>query len=99
MVVESDVKNIDDMLLIPAGCNLTERQINILQAWGVVEIDIQCTPALEQSDPLAKLPPEAVEKLAAEVKSLFWQPDDANPIFAEIFKVMLRRHAIKAALK
>jgi hypothetical protein len=57
MVVSCDVKNIDNMLLIPAGCNLTERQINILQAWGVAEIDIQDSKALEDADPLAKLAP------------------------------------------
>jgi hypothetical protein len=97
MVVATDVKNIDDMLLIPAGCNLTDRQINILQSWGVAEIEVQGSQALEDADPLTKLPPEAVAKLAAEVRSLFWEPDDANPVFAEVFKLMLRRRAGRAA--
>ena len=40
MVVVTDVKNMDDMLLIPAGAKLTSRQIGILQSWGVLEIDV-----------------------------------------------------------
>jgi hypothetical protein len=99
MVVANDVKNIDNMLLIPSGCNLTERQIDILQAWGVAEIDIQSTSAVEDADPLAKLSPEEVAKLTDEVRSRFWQPDDANPVFAEIFALILRRRAYKACLK
>lgn len=99
MVVATDVKNIDNMLLIPTGCSLTERQINILQAWGVGEIEVQGSEIAEDADPLAALPPEAVAKMSAEVKSLFWQPDESNPVFGEIFKVMLRRHARRVAGK
>jgi hypothetical protein len=91
MVVASDVKNIDNMPLIPAGATLTERQINILKAWGVAEIEVEGSQSVEEADPLAKLPPELVAKLSAEIKSRFWQPDDANPVFAEIFKLMLQR--------
>jgi hypothetical protein len=93
MVVASDVKNIDNMLLIPAGCTLTERQINVLQAWGVAEIEVQGVQTSADADPLAGLPPEETAKLSAELRDLFWQPDDSNPVFAEIFKLMLQRRA------
>jgi hypothetical protein len=96
MVVAVDVKNIDNMLLIPAGCSLTDRQIGILQAWGVTDVEVQGSPALAEANPLAKLPPDVVARLEAEVRSLFWQPDDANPVYAEIFKLMLQRRARKA---
>jgi hypothetical protein len=97
MVVANDVKNIDDMLLIPAGCSLTERQINILQAWGVTEIEIQNSDALGDTDPLTKLTPEQFAKATAEVKSLFWKPDESNPVYEEIFKLILSRRARKIA--
>jgi hypothetical protein len=94
MTVAVDVKNIDGMLLIPAGCELKERQINILQAWGVAEIDIEATAeAVAASDPLSKLPPETVAAMTAELKALFWQPDEASPVFNEIFRLMLLRRA------
>ena len=97
MVVVTDVKNMDDMLLIPAGCTLTARQISILQAWGVEEIEVQHAEALEDADPLTRLAPEVVAKMSAEIKSLFWQPDESSPVFAEICRLMLQRRARKTA--
>ena len=93
MVVAADVKNIDNMLLIPAGCTLTERQLNILKAWGVDEIEVENCQTAEDADPLAKFAPEEVARMADEIKSRFWQPAEAEPVFAEIVKLMLHRHA------
>jgi hypothetical protein len=99
MVVATDVKNMDHMLLIPAGTTLTERQINILQAWGVGEIEVQTSSSDGDVDPASKLPPEALARLTAEIRALFFKPDDANPVFAEIFKLMVQRRARKLAAK
>src|SRR3989304_2737295 len=100
MIVASDVKNIDTMLLIPAGCALTERQIDILQAWGAGELDVQAYETGQDSgDPLEKLSPEVVERLSAEVKALFWKPEDGDPVFEEVFKLMRQRRARKALAK
>lgn len=99
MIVAADVKNIDNMLLIPAGCSLTDRQINILQSWGVPEIDVQASQAIEEADPLASLAPEEAARLSAEIRALFWQPDDSNAVFSELSKVLLRRRARKPAAK
>jgi hypothetical protein len=94
MTVAVDVKNIDGMLLLPAGCELKERQINILQAWGVSEIDVEATAeSTAASDPLSKLPPETVAALTAELQALFWLPDESSPVFQEIFRLMLLRRA------
>lgn len=93
MVVSSDVRNIDNMLLIPSGCKLTSRQIGILQAWGVTEIDVASGGGGEDTDQLTKLSPEALEQLSAEVRATFWKVDDADPVFAELFKLILRRRA------
>lgn len=93
MVVSSDVKNIDNMLLIPSGCQLTARQIGILQAWGVTEIDVVASGDGGDTDQLAKLSPEQLEQLTAETRALFWKPDDTDPVFAELFKLILRRRA------
>jgi hypothetical protein len=91
MVVVSDVKNIDNMLLIPAGCTLSGRQINILNAWGVGEVDVVASETEEDTDIMTKLPPEELEKLSAEVKSRFWKVDESNPVFMEIFILILQR--------
>jgi hypothetical protein len=90
MVVGSDVKNIDNMLLVPAGSALTERQINILKAWGVIEVEVIARET--GSSPLAKLPSEELDRLLTEVRERFWEVDETNPVFMEIFKLVLHRH-------
>ncbi len=99
MVVSSDIKNIDNMLLIPSGCKLTARQIGILQAWGVTEINVEASGDEAENDSLSKLSPEQLEKLSAEVRATFWKADDADPVFAELFKLILRRRAHRARLE
>lgn len=93
MVVSSDVKNIDNMLLIPNGCKLTARQIGILQAWGVTQIDVAAGGEAGDTDQLTKMAPELIEKMSQELRATFWKPDDADPVFTELFKMMLRRRA------
>lgn len=94
MVVAHDVKNIDGMLLAPSGCTLNERQINILQAWGVDEVEIEASGEAAQSlDPLARLPPETLATLTTGLRARFWKPDEFGPVPAEIFRLMLARQA------
>lgn len=93
MVVSSDVRNIDNMLLIPSGCKLTARQIGILQAWGVADIEVTAGGGGEEVDQLTTMAPEALEKLTAEVRARFWKVDDADPVFLEMFKLVMRRTA------
>ncbi len=94
MVVARDVKNIDGMLLAPSGCQLSERQIGILQAWGVAEVEVEAGEEMAKAhDPLAQLPPETLAKITAELRARFWKPDDFGPVPAQIFKLMLLRRA------
>jgi hypothetical protein len=94
MVVAREVKNIDGMLLVPAGCELSERQIGILQAWGVTEVEVEASEEQARArDPLAQLPPETLAKITTELQARFWKPDEFGPVPAEIFKLMLLRQA------
>lgn len=97
MVVTADVKNMDNMLLIPSGATLSQKQIDILQAWGVTEISVDAAGEMDAAtaDPLAQLPPEAVTRITAEVKGLFWKLDEADPVQMEIFRLILHRKARK----
>lgn len=94
MIVARDVKNIDGMLLVPSGCELSERQINILQAWGVAELEVEAGGEMARAhDPLAQLPPETLARLTAELRARYWKPDEFGPVPAEIFKLLLLRQA------
>jgi hypothetical protein len=91
MVVSSDVKNIDSMLLVPTGCTLTKRQIDILNSWGVIEVDVVEAEGCDEDDPQSKFSAEELEYLTAQVKARFWKVDEKNPVFMEIFKLALKR--------
>lgn len=94
LIVAADVKNMDGMLLMPKGASLGERQIGILQAWGVTEVEVEASEGLnEEVDPLARLPAELLAKITQEIKSFFWDPDESNPVFVEVFKQLLARKA------
>lgn len=94
MVVARDVKNIDGMLLVPSGCALTERQVGILQAWGVTEAEVEaCDDVPASSNPLEALPPGLLAQMTAHLKDRFWRLDEASPVQMEIFNQVLLREA------
>ncbi len=96
MVVAADVKNLDHVLLIGAGTALTERQIGILQAWGVSEVEVKSADGMAGAPgALERLPAELAGRLRSEVKSLFWRLDETCPVQAEIFRLALERRAAK----
>jgi len=94
MIVAAAVKNLDDMLLAPAGCELTERHINILETWGIGEVDVQADEeAKGPVDPLSLLTPSRLKELKEEIRGVFWEVDFANPVQTEIYRLMLLRKA------
>lgn len=94
MVVEVDVRNMDDMLLLPAGCELAEKHIGILEAWGVTDVQVKVKDEVaDGSDPLAKLSPDESARLNQKTKEMFWQLDENVPIQMHVFNLVLRRAA------
>ncbi len=94
MLVTADVKNLDDMLLIPAGCTLSQKHIEILHSWGVADVEVDTAgQGDESSDPLLRLPPETADKLAKDLKALFWRFDADDPVQQEVYSIVLRRKA------
>lgn len=92
MVVTADVKNSDGMLLIPAGCALTDKQISMLDTWGVAEIQVERGEGMADI-PAQELSPEAMRALAAELEALFWTPIDSSPVQKAVFELVLNRKA------
>jgi hypothetical protein len=100
MIVSADVRNLDNMLLVPAGCALSGRQIDILSAWGIAEIQVEaCGDSEDLTDPLQQLPPETLERLRGDLAAAFWEPPEEGPVQQEIFKLVLRRRAKQALQK
>jgi len=98
MVVTADVKNMDNMLLIPAGCVLTEKHIDIFNAWGITEVQVEAGGDTEDAgDMLQQLPAETLEQLRKELTDIFWEPIDKSAVQAELFDLVLRRKAKQIA--
>jgi hypothetical protein len=92
MVVLHDVKNMDGMLLIPAGCVLTEKHVYILNAWGVPEVEVEASDELGEPDGLSQaLPPETMKELTDDLNALFWDPSEGSAVQREVFDLVLRR--------
>ena len=98
MVVTADVKNMDNMLLIPAGCVLTEKHISVLNAWGIAEVLVESGGVAEDSgDILQQVPAETLEQARIELTGFFWDPIDKSSVLAETFDLALRRKARQIA--
>lgn len=99
MRVARDVKNIDGMLLVAAATELNARQVDILQSWGVTEVEIE-GDANQASlcNPMARLSAEDLSRLTAELKARFWRPEEFSPVQTEIFALMLERQARRSMM-
>ena len=96
MVVAADVKNMDDMLLLPAGTAITERSIHILSAWGIEQIPIEGSDdQAAVGDPFQSLPPEEQEKLTKQLQDTYFKDISTSPVQLEIFKLALTRRALQ----
>jgi hypothetical protein len=82
------------MLLIPAGCVLTEKHIHVLNTWGIAEVQLESGAAVEDAgDVLQEMPPEMLEQTRRELIGIFWDPIDKSSVQAEVFDLVLRRKA------
>jgi hypothetical protein len=92
MVVAADVKNMDSMLLIPAGCALTEKHIDICNAWGITEGQVEAGGGPEDGgDVLQQVPPEVLEKARTGLTDIFWETIAKDTLQADTFDLVLRR--------
>lgn len=90
MVSAADIKNMDGMLLLPAGCELTERHALILKTWGITEVAVESADGQTDSPEsltLTEISPERLNTL----KARFWQYDETNLVHNEILRLIARR--------
>jgi hypothetical protein len=96
MVVAADVKNMDDMLLLPAGSAITERSIRILAAWGVEQIQVEASDdQAAAGDAFQSLPPQEQEKLTKQLLDTYFKDIATCPVQLEIFRLALTRRALQ----
>jgi hypothetical protein len=94
MVVAKEVKNMEDMLLLPVGCEIRPKHIEILQCWGITDVDVEAFDGLEEPEnPIELLPPKVAARLETELRKRFWNFNPNNLVQKEVFRLALKRKA------
>lgn len=94
MKVKSDARNAEGMLLIPAGCVLSEKHIALLMTWDIPTLEVEAGSTEETvEDPLQRVPPEEIACWQAEIERQFWEFDSGHPVYQELARQMLLRKA------
>ena len=92
MIAGADVKNLDGMLLMPAGGELSERHIRILNTWGIAEVAVRTDDQAEDEAAARRpVPAEASPARVRELKARFYQFEETNAVQQEILRLLLRR--------
>jgi hypothetical protein len=93
-ILAADVRDRSGRLLLGAGTELSERHLNILRTWGVVEVEIagsedgECD--LNSSNPIDSALWDAIEK---EIAPLFRHTDNTHPAVKELMRMRIVREA------
>lgn len=93
MVLEQPVTNSNGRVMIPAGCELSEKHIKAMKMWGVVDVSVKGGEA--EATPGTDIGATELESAKAALADLFRHTDLANPVMAEIFKQAVLCHARK----
>ncbi|MGQ9569267.1 MAG: hypothetical protein ACUVUQ_00200 [Thermodesulfovibrionales bacterium] len=100
MVLNADVKDINDRLLIKAGTELVEKHLHILRAWGITEVDIKGMTEEDVETFIKKeIDPFALEQAENELDKIFRYTDRNHPAIKEIFHFSVIRKAQHAEYK
>lgn len=91
MILSAPVLDRRGRLLIPEGCELTERHIGALGTWGISHIGIEGSDG-HMAGPLA-LDPAVVERATAEVAPRMGANDPDHPLIRALHAYAVQRSA------
>lgn len=94
MVLSSDVRNFNSMVLLPAETKITEKALSTLKAWGITEIEIK---DLDQSKIMAhgatEIDPKLLSDATRELESHFCHSGRVHPALQHLFELCVTRKA------
>ena len=83
MTLTSDVCDPNGRLLLGEGCELNEKHLKALNAWGVISVEIDSDDMPEGSS-LSEVSPEVLAEIEAQVKNRFQHNDMTIPFIEEL---------------
>lgn len=84
MALASDVHDPNGRFLLGEGCELSEKHIKALQAWGVLSVEIDGVDSVE-SKLTQQVSAEVLEKLRSQVRARFREGFEGQPFMNELF--------------
>lgn len=93
MSVGTDVRNHDGFLILPAGSILSERHIQMLATWGILEVRIgqgepETAPLLDEAELQQR-----IEAARETLRPHFLHCDTEDPLVAELLSLCAERLA------
>ena len=89
MVLTADVCDQNGRFLLGEGVELTDKHIKVLNAWGVISVEIS-GEQMPESDSLNEVSPEVVKSIEDDVKSRFVHNDLEQPFIRELVSESIR---------
>jgi hypothetical protein len=92
--VATDVKDRSGRVLLTAGTVLTEKNIKIIKAWGVVDVDVtgvEPSTIEEESELLRNISDDKLHSIELELSSRFRFVNRSHPLISELFEICLQR--------
>jgi hypothetical protein len=92
MIVASEVQNGNGQLLLPAGTEINQKHLTILQAWGITEVNVQGVSRDEVvAMAAAQIDPAVLSAAEASNQELFRHADQTHPVIKELFTLCVMR--------
>lgn len=94
MILKADVCDRSGRLLLPAGAELSDKQLRIFRTWGVTEADIVLgsdEELAELADENAAADPVALAEAEEAVARMFRRNDPEHPMIRELMRVCRNR--------
>lgn len=83
MTLSTDVCDPNGRFLLGDGCELNEKHIKALNAWGVISVEINDADMPENEDAIT-ISPEIYETIKGQVKDRFQHNDMESPFIKEL---------------
>ena len=93
MVLKEAVSDRGGRLLLPAGAELTDKQLKIFRTWGISHVDIvrEGEESSEDDEVLKTVDPLKLAEVEQYVSELFRHNDHQHPMIQELMKVCRNR--------
>ena len=83
MTLSADVCDPNGRFLLGEGCELNEKHVKALNAWGVISVEINDADMPENED-MIKISPEIFNAIEVQVKERFLHNDMNSPFVKEL---------------